>query len=193
MPDCVPDAGGLCPYEEVVHILSKYPQINKVPSHQRSENKWKILHAHLSLKKQSFSCPRMSWMCLHCHTCCEVASVVSNSVRPHRRQPTRQEPWSGLPFPSPIPESVESEWSCSVVSDSSQPHGQQPIRLLCPWDFPGKSTEVGCHCLCLSQYSIFIFWLIALYNSPKWGGGGIMIYNKKYVLGLPPVSGIEFL
>ena len=35
----------------------------------------------------------------------------------------------------------------SVVSDSSQPHGLQPTRLLCPWDFPGKSTGVGCHCL----------------------------------------------
>ena len=22
-----------------------------------------------------------------------------------------------------------------------------PARLLCPWDFPGKSTGVGCHCL----------------------------------------------
>ena len=35
----------------------------------------------------------------------------------------------------------------SVVSDSSQPHGLQPTRLLRPWDFPGKSTGVGCHCL----------------------------------------------
>ena len=26
-----------------------------------------------------------------------------------------------------------------------QPHGLQPSRLLCPWDFPGKSTGVGCH------------------------------------------------
>ena len=26
-------------------------------------------------------------------------------------------------------------------------HGLQPTRLLCPWDFPGKSTGVGCHCL----------------------------------------------
>ena len=25
--------------------------------------------------------------------------------------------------------------------------GLQPTRLLCPWDFPGKSTGVGCHCL----------------------------------------------
>ena len=37
--------------------------------------------------------------------------------------------------------------SLSVVSDSSQPHGLQPSRLLRPWDFPGKSTGVGCHCL----------------------------------------------
>ena len=33
------------------------------------------------------------------------------------------------------------------MSDSSKPHGLQPTRLLCPWDFPGKSTGVGCHCL----------------------------------------------
>ena len=30
---------------------------------------------------------------------------------------------------------------------SALPHGLQPTRLLCPWDFPGKSTGVGCHCL----------------------------------------------
>ena len=29
--------------------------------------------------------------------------------------------------------------------------GLQPTRLLCPWDFPGKSTGVGCHCL-LREY-----------------------------------------
>ena len=33
------------------------------------------------------------------------------------------------------------------MSDSSRPHGLQPTRLLHPWDFPGKSTGVGCHCL----------------------------------------------
>ena len=41
------------------------------------------------------------------------------------------------------------KWSRSVVSDSSQPHGLQPTRLLRPWDFPGNSTGVGCHCLLL--------------------------------------------
>ena len=35
------------------------------------------------------------------------------------------------------------KWSHSVMSDSLQPHGLQPTRLLCPWDFPGKSTGVG--------------------------------------------------
>ena len=35
------------------------------------------------------------------------------------------------------------EDSSSVVSDSLQPHGLYPARLLCPWNFSGKNTEVG--------------------------------------------------
>ena len=38
-------------------------------------------------------------------------------------------------------------FSCSVVSDSLRPHGLQPSRLLCPWDFPGTNTRMGCHLL----------------------------------------------
>ena len=34
--------------------------------------------------------------------------------------------------------------SHSVVSDSLWPFGLQPTRLLCPWDFLGKNTGVGC-------------------------------------------------
>jgi len=37
--------------------------------------------------------------------------------------------------------------SCLVISDSLQPQRPQPSRPLCPWDSPGKSTEVGCHFL----------------------------------------------
>ena len=44
-------------------------------------------------------------------------------------------------------EKLKWKWSCSVVSNSSQPHGQYPTTLLCPWDFPGKSTGVGYHIL----------------------------------------------
>ena len=58
---------------------------------------------------------------------------------------SRQEHWSGLSFPSPIHESEKWKWSRSVVSDSLWPRGLQPTRLLHPWDFPGKSTGVGCH------------------------------------------------
>ena len=66
---------------------------------------------------------------------------------------SRQEHWSGLPFPSPMHESEKWKWSRPVVSDSSRPHGLQPTRLLRPWDFPGKSTGVECHCLLLSHFS----------------------------------------
>ena len=60
---------------------------------------------------------------------------------------SRQEYWSRVPLPSPMHESEKRKWSRSVVSNSYQPHGLQPTRLLCPWDFAGKSTGVGCHCL----------------------------------------------
>ena len=55
--------------------------------------------------------------------------------------------WSGLSFPSPVHEREKRRGNRSVVSNCSRPHGLQPTRVLCPWDFPGKSTGVGCHCL----------------------------------------------
>ena len=76
---------------------------------------------------------------------------------------SRQEHWSGLPFPSPMHESEKWKWSRSVVSDSWRPDGLQPTRLLCPCDFPGKSTGVDCRCLlrwslmCLIFFFIFVF------------------------------------
>ena len=72
---------------------------------------------------------------------------------------SRQEHWSGLPFPSPMHECEKWKWSRSVVSDSEWPHGLQPTRLLHPWDFPGKSTGVGCHCL-LHTYCWSLTWRI---------------------------------
>ena len=52
----------------------------------------------------------------------------------------------------PCPE--DSEWvsdSHSIASDSLRPHGPWPIRLLCPWDSPGKNTGLGCHFLLQAQ------------------------------------------
>ena len=87
--------------------------------------------------------------------CCSVASVVSNSVRPHRQQPTRlPQPWDspgkntrvGCHF---LPQCMKGK--VKVKSRSRVP------LLATPWTaahqappslgFPGKSTGVGCHCL----------------------------------------------
>ena len=75
------------------------------------------------------------------------------------------DPIDGSPPGSPVPGILQArtlEWvaisfsdagkwkvkgKSSVVSNSSRPHGLQTTRLLRPWDFPGKSAGVGCHCL----------------------------------------------
>ena len=43
----------------------------------------------------------------------------------------------------------DSDAAAAAKSLQSRPtlRDLQPTRLLCPWDFPGKSTGVGCHCL----------------------------------------------
>ena len=81
---------------------------------------------------------------------------------------SRQEHWSGLPFPSPMHESEKWKWSHSVMSDPQRPHELQPSRLLHPWDFPGKSTGVGCHCLLRKRslaFPILLFPSISLHWS----------------------------
>ena len=50
-------------------------------------------------------------------------------------------------YSKPVRQGLSLLFSRSVVSDSLPPHELQPTRLLCPWDFPGKNTEVGCHSL----------------------------------------------
>ena len=45
--------------------------------------------------------------------------------------------------------------SRSVVSDSLRLHGLLPAGLLCPWNFPGKNTEAGCHLLLQGIFPTF--------------------------------------
>ena len=75
---------------------------------------------------------------------------------------SRQEHWSGLPFPSPMLESKKWNWSHSVMP--YRPHGLQPNRLLHPWDFPGKSTGVGCHALGAPEYFLYLIFRIMLWE-----------------------------
>ena len=66
-------------------------------------------------------------------------------------------------------ESEKWKWSCSVVSDPQWPHGLQPSRLLHPWDFPGKSTGVGCHCL-------LHFYVLSLYKYTPWFSSNMFVF-----------------
>ena len=69
-----------------------------------------------------------------------VQLCVTPRMAAHQAPPSlgfsRQEHWSGLPFPSPMHDSEKWKGSRSVVSDSSRPHGLQPTRLPCPWGAP---------------------------------------------------------
>ena len=78
-----------------------------------------------------------------CPTLCDLIDAA------HQAPPSlgfsRQEHWSGLPFPSPMHESEKwkrSRWVVSM-SDSSRPHGLQPTRLLHPWDFSRREYWSG--------------------------------------------------
>ena len=85
-----------------------------------------------------------------------VVSVVSNSVRPHRQQPTRlPRPWDSLGKNTGVGchfllqcMKVKSErevaQSCPTLSD---PMDCSPPGSSVHGEFPGKSTGVGCHCL----------------------------------------------
>ena len=101
--------------------------------------------------KQVFKWSYFLLLLLSCFS--RVRLCATPQSRPHRAHQappslgfSRQEHWSGLPFPSPTHESEKWKWSCSVVFNPQRPHGLQPTRLPRPWDFPGKSTGVGCHC-----------------------------------------------
>ena len=106
--------------------------------------------ALLLLLLSHFSCVRL----------CAIPQTAAHQAPPSLGF-SRQEHWSGLPFPSPTHESEKWKWSRSVMSDSWQPHGLRPTRLLCPWDFPGRST-----CDLLTYVSVYTSMLLSPRNSP---------------------------
>ena len=134
-------------------------------SKDQKQRGWKlsILPLSLSGTEKSWDLPSLccTWnfhvfsLLVACCCCCWVASLVSDSARPHRRQPTRlPHPWDspgkntgvGCHFLLQCMK-VKSESQVAQSCPTQRPHGLQPTRLLHPWDFPGKSTGVGCHCL----------------------------------------------
>ena len=120
-----------------------------------------IIDTKESILQDLFACsPRTGMLLLlllllsclsHVRLC--VAPKTAAHQAPRSLGFSRQQYWSGLPFPSPVHESQKWKWSRSVLSDSLQPHGLQPTRLLCPWDFPGKSTRVGAIAFSENRYN----------------------------------------
>ena len=94
-----------------------------------------------------------------------MPAAAAAAAKSHQSCPTLCNPIHGSPPGSPVPGILQArtlEWvaisfsnagkwkvkgKSLSVSDSSRPHGLQATRLLHPWDLPGKSTGVGCHCL----------------------------------------------
>ena len=71
---------------------------------------------------------------------------MSDSVQPHRRQPTRlPRPWDSLGKNTGVGyhfllqcRKVKSESEVVQLSLTQRPNELKPTSLLCPWDFPGK-------------------------------------------------------
>ena len=66
--------------------------------------------------------------------------------------------------------------SCLVRFNSLQPHGLQPTRLLCPWNFSGKNTGVGCHFLPQRIFPIQGL-ILGKRRSPRGGNGNLLQYS----------------
>ena len=110
----------------------------------------------LPWQQEKSNSPLLLLLLLSCFSRVQLCATPQTAA--HQTPPSlgfsRQEHWSGLPFPSPMHESEKWKWSHWVMSNSQQPHGLQPTRLLHPWDFPGKSTGVGCHCISLQSTKV---------------------------------------
>ena len=116
---------------------------------------------------------------------------------------SRQEHWSGLPFPSPMHESEKWKWSRSVMSDSSDPmdcslpgssiHGIFQARVL-GWGAiafsPKLPTEVHLNDVypcstpsCQNQITFLVLsaigWLTVIWNQRVWELTGLRELTTK--------------
>ena len=112
--------------------------------------KFKIWHAAAAAAKSLQSCPTL---------CDPIDGSPPGSPVPGILR-VRVLEWDAISFSNAW--KWKWKWICSVVSNSYLLHGLQPTRLFHPWDFPGKSTGVGCHCL-LRKYGIhYVYKIVEL-------------------------------
>ena len=93
----------------------------------------------LLLQLSPFSCVQL----------CETPSMAAHQA-PHHWDSPGKNTGVGCHFLlqcMKVKSESEVAQSCQTLCDPLRPHRLQPTRLLRPWDSPGKSTGVGCHCL----------------------------------------------
>ena len=108
--------------------------------------------------------------------CFLLLAATAAAAKSLQSCPTLWDPIDGSPPGSPVPGTLQArtlewvatsfsnawKWKVKVKSLSRvrllRHHGLQPTRLLRPWDFPGKSMGVGCHCLLLLLLSSSLFY-----------------------------------
>ena len=111
------------------------------------------------------------WKLIHIFYYCDYVTIIHLILLHHAAAakslqscPTLWDPIDGSPPGSPIPGILQARTQEGVAISFSSAwrwkgklksfrrvrllaNGLQPTWLLNPWDFPGKSTGVGCHCL----------------------------------------------
>ena len=77
-----------------------------------------------------------------CPTVCDLIDSSPPGSSVPRILQARTLEWVAISFSNTCMH-AKSPQSCLTL----QPYGQQPTRFLCPQDFPGNNTGVGCHFL----------------------------------------------
>ena len=79
--------------------------------------------------------------------------------------------------------------ACSVTQSflTLQPHGLYPTRLLCPWNFVGKNTGVGC-CFRLQEIFFTQGLNLPLLNLLHWQAGSLPLHHLRNPTGVIKMS-----
>ena len=136
-------------------------------TYSKKDLKW-LMKVHPVLRKRlKISCVRLGKLNrLSKPQFLHVKNGYNTAAKSLQSCPTLCDPIDGTPPGSPVPGILQArtlewvaisfsnawKWKVKVKSLShirflATPWTLQPTRLLHPWDFPGKSTGVGCHCL----------------------------------------------
>ena len=74
------------------------------------------------------------------------SSTAKNGPAPRGQQRQSWDAWCRQRGVGPLSRSAAATAKSLQSYPTVRPRGLQPTRLLHPWDFPGNSTGVGCHC-----------------------------------------------